>query len=197
MPKARRATSMAKKAARALAGPPTSGSCLSRSIYRMLSSHCLASAILLGSTSRPQTPTNAKPSDDVIIHQVIPLTRTTQSKKRLNNPAPTTPYKRNVSSSKKVDKKDHECLEGNIWHSNSPVTPRIVGGAQAAFRQATAAAWVKLLPKLVYPLMAWAQQASEQHARPVAGVPEVSACKCGGIQSSCYVSVISFQSKCI
>jgi len=194
MPKAQRAASLAKKAARALAGTPTSGSCLSCSIYSVLSSHGLVSATLLGSTSRSQTPINSKSSDDVIVHQVIPLTRTAESKKRYNNP-PATPYNKSVSSAKQATPKSHKHLEGNVWHSESPMTPRILEGSQAAFRQATSAAWVKLLPKLVYPLMAWAQRASEKHTGSLAGVvPEVSACKCGGIRSSCYVSVISFQS---
>jgi len=160
----------------------------------VLLTHCVASTISIGSTSKSQTPTNSEASDDVIVHQIMPISRINQSKKRHNNFSPATPHKKRAEGPKQGAVQDPNPLEANVWYSESPATPRILGGAHAVRRQATSAAWVDLLPKLVYPLMVWAQCAARNNLDPLANAgSEDFACHCGATRSS-YCWIISFQS---
>ena len=124
----------------------------------------------------------------------MPISRINQSKKRHNNFSPATPHKKRAEGPKQGAVQDPNPLEANVWYSESPATPRILGGAHAVCRQATSAAWVDLLPKLVYPLMVWAQCGARNNLDPLANAgSEDFACHCGATRSS-YCWIISFQS---
>jgi hypothetical protein len=71
-------------------------------------------------------------------------------------------------------------------HSFVPPLPVIVETEHAARRQATAAAWAKLLPELVYPLMEW------MHGQGGLSQPS-SWCSCMGKEKE--LRVISFTSE--